>query len=143
MKKLIYYLTLLLLLLLTGLSVYGAFLGAERARRFFNSIPLIVYWIFTAILIIASLLCFKKLRRPSALFMHIGAVLVILGSMSASEKAHEIRRRLFNRPKPVEGLMLLYEGQSGNELYERSTNSIFQLPFDIHLNADCGRAGFS
>lgn len=134
MKKLIYYLTLSLLLLLTGLSIYGAFVGAERARRFFNSLPMVVFWIFAAILIIASLVFVKRLRKPSVLLMHLGAVLVILGSMSASEKAHEIRRRLFNRQKPVDSLMLLYEGQSGNELYERSTNSTFQLPFDIHLD---------
>ncbi len=133
MKKTLFHLTLVVLLLLIGLSIYGAFLGAERAEGFFNSLPLAVYWIFTAVLVIACLFVFRTLSRAAVFLMHLGTVLVLLGSMAASEKGHLLREAFGGPVKPVESVMVLHEGESGNELYERSTNQTFQLPFSLHL----------
>ncbi len=36
---------LILISLLILFSVYGAFIGTDHARPFFNSIPLSIYWI--------------------------------------------------------------------------------------------------
>ena len=134
MKKLIYYSTLLLIPTLTGLSVYGAFLGTERAHNLFNSVPLIVYWFTTVIVIIAGVFSFKKRCRPSLFLIHVGIVLIFLGSMLSSEKGHAVSRRLFKREKPVQSQMIIYEGQSSNELYDPSKMQVFQLPFEIRLN---------
>lgn len=133
MKKLIYNLTLVIVPLLAGLSVYSAFLGAARAQTFFNSLPVIVHWFFVVILIIASVLSFKNLHKPHLLLIHLGIVLVFLGSMLSSERAHEISGQVFKHEKPAKSQMIIYEGQSAHELYQRSTNTAFQLPFQIHL----------
>ena len=43
-KRALLWAALIAVILLALLSIYGAFLGAERARAFFNSLPLAVYW---------------------------------------------------------------------------------------------------
>ena len=48
------WLALLLIIVLTVLSIYGAFIGAERAQQFFNQPPLVVYWTALATLLIAG-----------------------------------------------------------------------------------------
>lgn len=132
MKKFVYHFSLSIILLLTGLSVYGAFLGAERARIFFTSIPLMIVWAVTGVLLIVSMFAFRMWRKPAGLLMHLGAVLVILGSMSASETGHRLRGRLTGHFKPVQGRMMIYEGQAVNELV--SENKVFRLPFAIRLD---------
>lgn len=134
MKKYIYYLTLLFILLLIGLSVLSAFLGAERADRFFNSVPLAAYWILLAVLIIASVFVFRKLHKPCLFLIHAGTLLVILGSMIGSDKGRELSGLIGGNAKPVKTQMVIYEGQSSHELYDVSENRTFPLPFEIRLN---------
>lgn len=134
MKKTFDYLALTAILLLIGLSVFAAFLGAARAQVFFNSIPLTVYWLVSVILIFATIISFKKIRKPALFLIHIGIILIILGSILASEKGHILRSKLFGVVKPQKSQMTIYQEQSSNELYEEKQNQRCRLPFEIRLN---------
>jgi uncharacterized membrane protein len=54
-KSFVLWAGLLAILLLIAFSIYGAFIGAESAKGFFNSIPLSVYWLAFAILLISAI----------------------------------------------------------------------------------------
>ena len=43
-KRAVLWAVLAAIILLTVLSIYGAFIGADRAQAFFSSLPLAVYW---------------------------------------------------------------------------------------------------
>jgi hypothetical protein len=132
-KLAVYYITLLFLPILVLLCVYGSFLGAEGAQSFFNSLPLIVYWILAAVLVVFSLFLFKKLRKPHLFLMHIGVILVILGSLLASTKGHELKAAITKTVKPVAGQMLIYEGKASDMLYQPAENANYKLPFEIFV----------
>ena len=134
MKRIVYYITLVLIAVLVLLSVYGAFLGAARAQEFFNSLPLAVYWFFMIFLTIAAIMSFRQLRRPSLFLIHVGTILILLGSVLSSDKGHEIWSRFFKYPKPTKSQMVIYQGDSSNELQQQAENKVWQLPFEIRLN---------
>lgn len=134
MKKIIDYLALTAILLLIALSVFAAFIGATKARNFFNSIPLSSFWFFIIILLFAAIASFHKIRKPALFLIHIGIALIIIGSITASEKGHLVRSKLFGLVKPRKSQMMIYQGQSSNEIYEKSQNQRYRLPFQIKLN---------
>jgi hypothetical protein len=134
MRKPIAHLTIWFIVLLIAASVYSAFLGAERAQRFFNSLPLAVYWAFGVVLIIVSVAAFRKLHKPHLFLMHAGTLLIILGSMWGSEKGHELRSRYLKHQKPTRSRMVIDEGQTSNELFQDSGDAGMVLPFGIRLN---------
>ena len=73
LRRLLMWATLFLIVVLTICSIYGAFIGADRAKGFFNSPLLAVYWIALLLALIAGILAFKKLLRvPASLFIHAG-----------------------------------------------------------------------
>lgn len=127
-------LTIACILLLILFCVYGAFIGAQKAQNFFNSAPLMVYWIFAAVLISASIMMFKKLKKPELLLMHIGFVLIILGSFWSSQKGHDIRAKVFGDYKPQRSQMIIYQNQSSDMIFEKSKNQNYKLPFTLRLN---------
>ena len=53
--------------LLLALSIIGAFLGDERARVLFNSLPLAVFWLLLLGLLAAGLIYFKRLIHSPGL----------------------------------------------------------------------------
>ena len=57
-RRTIMWVGLLLIIVLTVLSIYGAFIGAGRAQQFFNQPQLAVYWTVLAILLIAGIAAF-------------------------------------------------------------------------------------
>ncbi len=72
-----------------GLSIFGAFLGAERATELFTSAPLVVYWGVFALTLAAGFVVFARMRRDVGLAaMHLGFLLVIIGFALGSEAAH-------------------------------------------------------
>ena len=94
-KRVVLWLGLLLIAALTILSIYGAFVGAARARSFFNSVPLILYWFVFLIVLVLGLAAFPRLvRTPSLLLIHAGCAVVLVGSMWASHGGHAIRNEL-------------------------------------------------
>lgn len=133
-RRAVMWLALLLIILLILLSVYGAFLGAERARGFFNSLPSAVYWSALVALLIVGVAVFRRLIRvPALLLMHLGCILVIGGSLWASESGHKIQKWLFGIDKIPTGEMRIYEGHTENRVILESDGQIKELPFSIRL----------
>lgn len=137
MKKLrstILWAGLLLILLLTIFSIYGAFIGAERAQEFFNSMPLAAYWVILALVLGSGLIAFRRLIRvPGLLLMHIGCVCIIAGGMWGSEQGHELQNKYLKNDKVPSARMIIYEGQTQNKIYlDDKTEK--ELPFAIKLN---------
>jgi hypothetical protein len=92
----IMWMALLAIGLLAILSVFGAFCGAEKAKLFFNSIPLGVYWYGLALLLVAGFVEFPVLPRKPGLFMiHAGCLLILAGSMLGSQTGHRLCERFF------------------------------------------------
>lgn len=121
--------TLIVLGLLAVLSVWGAFAGARRAGEFFNSLPMAVFWVsFVAILAGGFVVCRGLQVRPWMLITHAGLVLILVGGLWGSEKAHELRGG-----KPYKGYLFLYEGTSSDTLRDENANPIAKLPFRVGL----------
>ena len=123
---------------LAALSVAGAFLGSGRARLFFNSIPLSVFWVLLTGLLIAGMALFRRLARsPGLLAAHLGCLLVLIGSIVASDSGHRLTNRLSGRAKTPAGKMILFEGESSNRLFSlgggEGAEVIGQLPFSVEL----------
>jgi cytochrome c biogenesis protein ResB len=132
-KREVMWLGLALIILLTLFSIYGAFLGAERAEQFFNRIPLAVYWLAFAILLIVAINVFPRLVRvPGLLLMHAGCILVLVGGMWGSPAGHALQKKLFGIDKIRTGQMIIYEGHRDNIViqYDRQVK---ELPFAIGL----------
>ena len=114
------YVSLMILLLLaifTVLSIYGAFLGAQRAKVFFNSVPMTGFWCFLFLLFVTGFFVYPSLRRRFALMaIHAGCVLVLAGGMVGSAKGHILLDRLLRMHSLTRGSMLLHQGQSSNQV---------------------------
>jgi hypothetical protein len=118
------------------LSAAGAFLGAEGAKQFFNSIPLKVYWLAFALLFAAGFAIFPRLLcQPSSLLVHAGCLSVLIGGMWGSQSGHQLAKRFLGIDKIPDGYMVIYEGQSENRVVAEDLEHILgQLPFSIKLN---------
>jgi len=128
------WLALLLIIVLTVLSIYGAFIGAERAQQFFNQPPLVVYWTALAILLIVGIAAFRRLLRvPGLLLIHAGCVLIVAGGMWGSQGGHNLQKKLFGIDKIRSGRMAIYEGRSENHVAPDGTNEQKELPFSLKL----------
>lgn len=129
------WLALVLIIVLTVLSIYGAFIGAEQAQQFFNQPPLVVYWTALAILLIVGIAAFRRLLRvPGLLLMHAGCVLILTGGMWSSQGGHNLQKKLFGIDKIRSGRMAIYEGKSENHVFLDGTNDQKELPFSLKLN---------
>ena len=125
---------LILIILLIFLSIYGAFLGAERAGWFFNSIPLAVFWPAFALLLLAGILAFRRLIRvPGLLLIHLGCICVLTGAMTGSEAGHKLAKELFGIHKVRRGYMAIYKSESENSVQSTNSEQTGQLPFDVML----------
>ncbi len=160
MKRIIQWATLALIVVLTGLSIYGAFLGAERAKVFFNSVPLALFWIVFLALLGFGLFTFKRLlRNPGLLLIHAGCIAIFLGGMLGSAAGHHIRETWFGQKLIPQGRLAVGDGQANNQVYlgtdgyvvingephlfnyktqqPRPTagdKDIIALPFDVHVD---------
>jgi hypothetical protein len=125
---------LALIILLIFLSIYGAFLGAERAERFFNRVPLAVFWTALGLALIIAPAAFRRLAgAPGLLLMHVGCILVIAGAMWGSRAGHALQRRFFGIDKIRTGRMAIYEGDSENHVVLEDGRTVRELPFSIRL----------
>lgn len=138
------WLGLIFIVLLTFFSIYGAFLGAEKARQFFNSMPLSLYWTAFGLLIAASIAVFPRLiKSPGLLAMHAGCVLIIAGSMWGSFAGHRMQRKYFDSKRVRSARISIVEGYSDEKMYldedlssEQTHNSIETTDFTIKYNYD-------
>ncbi|MCF7974578.1 MAG: cytochrome c biogenesis protein ResB [Phycisphaerae bacterium] len=137
LKREVLWGTLVLIILLTVFSVYGAFLGADRAQIFFNSIPLAVYWsLFLALLVVGCLLFKRLIRVPALLLIHAGCIAILIGGLWGSDKGQEMQRRLLKRDIVGSGYVMLYEGQQTNQVQvgEGSDRHMETLPFIVAVD---------
>jgi hypothetical protein len=133
-KRTVLWAALMAVILLALLSVYGAFLGAERARAFFNSLPLAAYWFALIALLSAGFIAFRRLLHiPSLLLMHFGSILVLLGALWGSNGGHALAKRLFGVDRIPEGQMGILEQTQENRVRLPDGNSTRELPFFVRL----------
>jgi len=125
---------LALIILLLFLSIYGAFIGAVRAKSFVNRLPLVVYWSAFVLLLITALVVFRRLVRvPGLLLIHLGCIVILAGAMWSSETGHKLQKKLFGIDKITTGQMSIYEGHSDNRVILEGDKQIKELPFSIEL----------
>jgi hypothetical protein len=137
MKREVLWGTLTLIFLLTAFSVYGAFLGADRAKIFFNSIPMAVYWGLFLGLLLAGFATFKRLWRiPGLLMIHLGCVAILVGGLWGSAKGQIIQKRLFGRDFFGSGLVMAFPGQQTSQIRVGDGNDIRMesLPFVVAVD---------
>ena len=133
-KPIVIRAALILIILLIFLSIYGAFLGSERARDFFNSPILSAFWLALTLSLIAGLAVFHRLARvPGLLLMHLGCIFILVGSVWGSKVGHKIQKQLFGIDKITSGTMMIYEGLSQSIVRLENSSQVKELPFSIHL----------
>lgn len=114
-------------------SVHGAFLGANRAKIFFNSPAQIVFWCLLLLFMLLGFVVYAALRkRISLLLIHLGFVLVLAGGMMGSDLGLDLTNRMFNDSVFPRGMIQLQPGQSTN-LVATGSDGIAELPFFIRL----------
>ncbi len=136
-KRQVLWATLVLIFLLTVFSVYGAFLGANRAQVFFNSIPLAICWSLFLVLLVAGGLVFQRLIRvPALLLIHTGCIAILIGGLWGSSKGQEIRKKVFKCDIIGSGYVMLYPGQQTSQIQvgEGKDMQIKNLPFVVAVD---------
>jgi len=134
-RRLMLWLGLIFIVLLTGFSIYGAFLGAKDAKIFFNSIPLAVYWTVFGIIIAASLAVFPRMLKTPGLFaMHLGCVLIIAGSMWGSQAGHEVQRKYFGSDRIQSASMSIVESYDQDKVYVKVGSPVNQSLANIEID---------
>ena len=129
-RKNIFNFAMLLIAFLAVMSVNGAFLGAERAKMFFNSLPMAVFWCVLLIIMAASLFLYPRLRNQPALFLiHLGCCFVLAGGVWGSDWC--VGR--FGQVLLSKGYMLLQEGHASQMLFNEAMNGHEKLPFSVRL----------
>ncbi len=135
LRRAVLWLTLLTLGILLCLSVISSFLGSQKAGFLFNTAPAVFYWLFFVCLLLAGLLIFPSLlRKPGLFLIHLGCVVILLGSMWSSPKGHLLQNRLLGTQKIHKGVMAIYEGSQQNQILEKETGEVLgPLPFSVYL----------
>lgn len=124
-------LTLLLLVFFTIMSINGAFIGTQRAKVFFNSPPMIVFWCILLVFLLAGFFIYPSLRkRPGLLLIHLGCCLVLIGAMADSALVHKwINGELAMK----QGFMTLRPGQASPMMFDEKMTRHVRLPFTVGL----------
>ena len=134
LKRSILWACLIAIAALAVLSVYGAFLGADRAQRFFNSVPVAVFWGTFVALLAAGIVAFRRLLWvPSLLLMHLGCILVLVGAMWGSQLGQDLQKRFLGTEMIRKGQMPILEGTAENRVMVADSNDTRELPFSIRL----------
>ena len=125
---------LLAMTALALLCMLGAFLGPARGKAFFNSAPLAVFWLLLVFLLGLGLFTFKRLPRSTGLIaLHLGPLLILLGSLWGSEGGHRLAERLTGRAKIPAGHMVIPEGGTSNTVLSDTWHELGSLPFSLKL----------
>ena len=134
-RRFLLWLTLLLTAALAAGAIYGAARGQDAAKDFFNSVPLVAYWIALVVLLAAGIFCFPTLlRRPARLAVHGGTILILVGAMLGSNEGIRRVNQFTGESKIPVGFMVLRPGEKSDELYSHTDNLEGNLPFQIKLN---------
>jgi hypothetical protein len=135
--RLMRWVVLALIFSWVGLNVFGAFLGAERAKAVFTSGPIAVYWILLAAAQAAGFFIFARQRRdPGLLAMHLGLLAIMLGFFLGSETAQRWTAARGGEARVTWAYLPLREGQTSSAVRDRSLRrEIGALPFEVRLDA--------
>lgn len=116
------------------LSILGAFLGADKARLFFNSPPLMLFWAMLLAAFLSGFWVWPPLRRqPTMLLCHLGCALVLLGGLVGSPAAYWARQRLGLEKKTFKSYLELSKGQASDIAFADQTDQPIALPFTVRL----------
>ena len=131
------WLFLAAVIILTALSMYAAFLGAERTRALFCSRPLQIFWIALIVLLIIRLFFFKPLHKESGpLCMYLGVALVLMGNMWGTDSSFRWWSRHSGRQSPPSGYMALLPGDVKTALTSDDMQTVLgELPFGLRLES--------
>jgi hypothetical protein len=128
-KRTIMWLVLIALIVLIFFSIYGAFIGAQKAQQFFNSMPLAFFWILFLLLLIAGFFTFRSLiRSPSRFLTHAGCIVILAGAIWGAQSA----QKFFKPNKIYSGQMAIYQGQTESRVILKD-DQVKELPFSIKL----------
>lgn len=120
---------------LAAVSIVCAFLGAEEARRIFNSVPLTAFWIISAVLLLGSAVLSRNiLFRPASLAMHLGSGVIIIGATLGSDLGHELAAKYLGIDRIPHDYVRIFEGERSDQVIDGQNNVIGQLPFSIALD---------
>lgn len=120
--------------LLGILSIIGAFIGVERARALFNSIPLSIFWVLLVGLLVSGLVLFKRLRHSFGLLAaHVGPALILIGAICSSDSGHDFSKKYLGTNKIPTGYMRIFENHSTSAVSDGEGKEIGKLPFKIGL----------
>ena len=132
-RREIMWAALVLIIVLTAMSIYGAFIGADRAQMFFNSTPSAVFWALFALTLIAGFVAFRRLIRvPGLLLIHASCILVLIGGAIGSEKGY----RATGNDKILKGDMQIFEGQASNQVRTEKKIPLFDISPDFAKSLD-------
>jgi hypothetical protein len=138
LKRAVLWAALLVIVLLILLSIYGAFLGAARAQAFFNSLPLAVYWLALAGLLLLGIIIFRRLLAvPSLLLLHLGCILVLAGGMWGSQAGQHLQKQLFGINRIPRGVMRMNIADATplRHVADENGRPLGELPFSVRLKA--------
>jgi hypothetical protein len=134
LRRFLMWSALMLIIALIFVSIYGAFIGSERAQKLVNTLPLTFYWLAFIVILAAGLAAFRRLFRvPSLFLIHFGCILILGGAMWGSEAGHKLQGRLLGVEKIRTGQMAIYEGESENLVVLEDMEQTKELPFSIKL----------
>jgi hypothetical protein len=126
---------MILIIMLILFSIFGAFLGAQRAQAFFNSSLISVCWFGLLFLLAAGLFLYKKVKSSFGLLLiHLGCILVLAGAMVGSQLGHKIQKRLLGIDTVRRGQMVIGQSEETDQVLVSMDGPTVQLPFSIRLN---------
>ncbi len=136
LQRILLWVTLGLIVILTAGSIYGAFIGAKQAQGFFSSPPMAVVWLGLCTVLIVGMLRLRSLLRvPALLLLHVGTLAVLIGGLLGSDVGRDLQNRWLGRDIIPEGRLALVNGQQDNRMYlKQDPNQLRELPFTVALD---------
>jgi hypothetical protein len=133
-RRYILWLTLILIWLLIGLSIAGAFVGVERAQALFNSVPAAVLWMTLAAALVAGIALLSALRARFGLLMsHLGCILILAGAIWGSPAGHDLQARLWGNQRVRRAEMEIAQGAAEDHV-RLENGQMASLPFSLRLD---------
>jgi len=132
-RRVVLWAGLILILLLVALSIYGAFIGADNAKVFFNSPALSIFWLVLGLIFIAAIVFFPRLHTSAGSFAtHFGCLLVLAGGFWGSQAGVQLRNQFLNSNIIRSGEMIIYENET-QKIVLTENQGEQKLPFEIKL----------
>lgn len=121
---------------LLGMVILGSFLGAERAKELFNAPVLWPLWGVLALALLTGFVVFATQMRSLGLaLLHVGTLLILLGSFWNSHAGHAAAAHLGFEQKIPWSYLVLHEGETDNITWDETLNQpLGRLPFAVRLD---------